>query len=552
MRPVAGDSGAEIAALVHRLEVHQAELELQNHELRLTNEELRLSNLALEAARDRYRALHELAPVPLVTLDCSGTILAANHAAELVFRAPQAELIDRRLRLFAEEASRCAIAELLTELFRDGGVRGVDAVFEVAGAEPVELMLDGVLLTGEVPPRAVVACVDVTARRRIEQARRAVERRAEQDQRLQALGVLAGGIAHDFNNLMAVVLGSTELALDHVGGGSELAQSLGEARQAARQAGALAQQMLAFSGKASAPEKPLDLRALLRELEPLARSSAKLIPLSFAFPDHLAPIIGDETQLRQIVLNLVINAAEAMVGRAGAISIGANDVVLTASDVARLRGAGTLVPGPYVVLEVRDQGIGMDEVTRMRILEPYFSTKLAGRGLGLAVVHGIVRGHGGALQIESEPGRGTMFSVYLPATSQQPTRARTPSQADRAWRGRGTVLLVDDEPEVRRTTERLLKRLGFDVVCAASGEEAVELVRASPARFAMVVTDQTMPGMDGIAAGRAIRALSASLPMVLISGYGEIRDAGELFGGVLGKPFGVDALAEMLHSLLTS
>ena len=360
-------------------------------------------------------------------------------------------------------------------------------------------------------------------------AQRAQDRAIADAQRLASLGVLAGGIAHDFNNLLTVVMAGAASALGAVPVDSAAADALREVGQAARHAGDLAHQMLAYTGRQRTLPQPVELAVMVREITSLARAATQRTPLTIAVPDGLW-ITGDQGQLRQVVLNLVINAAEAMQGRDGGVALTAR------------ADAGA------VVIEVRDDGIGMDAALQARIFEPYVSTKFTGRGLGLAVVEGIVRGHGGTIAVASEVGVGTTFTVRLPAGA----RAVAAVAVDETpWRGTGTVLLVDDDAAVRRGVERMLVSLGFEVIAAGDGAEGVAMLTQDPARVDVVIMDQTMPRLDGVAAATAMRALGVTVPIVLISGYGDMPPgAGDVLDAVLAKPFGIDVIRRTLRPLL--
>jgi two-component system cell cycle sensor histidine kinase/response regulator CckA len=349
--------------------------------------------------------------------------------------------------------------------------------------------------------------------------------------RLESLGVLAGGIAHDFNNLLTVVLGGTDLVLRTLAG-SPAIEPLIQVRQAALHAGELAHQMLAYTGLASSSPRPLDLGALVREVEALIAAAAGTTPVSLDLPDTGRWVSGDATQLRQVVLNLVINAAEATAGRAGSIALSVR------SD------------GASVVLAVADSGVGMDAATQERIFEPYYSTKFVGRGLGLAVVQGIVRGHKGTLTVESEIGRGTTMRVHLPGMRPAEETRRTESIA--RWRRSGTVLLVDDDRPVRTAIERILVELGFEVLVAGDGVEAIEIFRTEGERVDLVLMDHAMPRMNGPTAAAAIHGVRAEVPIVLVTGYAEVpADAGGVFSGMLSKPFDIAALEQLLARFST-
>ncbi len=553
MNRVPGRPELDIEALVHTLEVHQAELELQNLELIAANAELRLRNAELATARDRYRALQELAPVPLITLDPEGGIVDVNRAAEALFQAPRELLLTRRFALFVAEAARLEAAALLTALRAAGHAHQVELALAVEGQPAIDIVVDGVMLADREAPLTVLAMVDVSTRRRAEALRRELEHRAEESLRLESLGVLAGGIAHDFNNLLTIVLAGTDHALRTLGDNAPSAEPLHEVRRAAYHAGNLAHQMLAYSGHGSTPARPLDLARLIRELEPALLAAAKGVPLTVRAPDSLPWVVGDHTQLRQVILNLTTNAAESMHGRAGQLTIAARTEVLTAAAIAAMPIADKVAPGPSIVLEIRDDGTGMDAATQQRIFEPYFSTKFVGRGLGLAVVRGTVRGHGGAVTVESALDRGTTIRVYLPCVSSAPVPAPTDPPPDAPWRGSGVVLIVDDDPHVQRVMARIVKTLGFSVVSAFGGEDALAQLTAAGAHFDLVLMDLTMPGMDGVEVATAIRAIRADLPIVLVTGFGEIpAEAGSVFVAMISKPFDVQGIRQVIQRVMTT
>jgi PAS domain S-box-containing protein len=518
-RPPPVDDTA-LAARLHTLEVERAELVLQNYEQAANIAELRRNNVVLAAAHEHWRALHELAPAPLITIDADGVILEINHAGEVALGAPRAQLIERRLLLFIAEAGRPAASVALRDLFTVGAAHAVELVLSPGGGEPVEVVVDGVVLSG-VPGRALLAFTDITA-----------YRRTQETHHLDSLGVLAGGVAHAFSNLLTVVLGGTEHALRTLDAGSTEAAALRDVRQAAYQAGALAQQMKASSGRPSVALCATDLGALLRDLTPALRRAAGTAPLSVEVAAELPWIMGDAAQLRDLVLNLVTNAAEAIGDRTGTITLTAR-IVAPAS----------------VGLEVKDDGAGMDALVQARAFEPYFTTKFAGRGLGLSVVRGVVRSHHGKITVTSAPARGTTFRVYFSAVATPEPPAHVEAPSPRA--GQVTVLVVDDEPRLRSGIRRVLEARGMTVITAADGIEALEAFRARAAQIDLVVMDLTMPRMGGIAAGEMIHDLRPELPIILISGYGEVPAAArDVFATLLVKPFGFDALVQVIKTLL--
>jgi PAS domain S-box-containing protein len=387
-----------------------------------------------------------------------------------------------------------------------------------------------------------------------EQQRLDLETQMQQAQRLESLGVLAGGIAHDFNNLLTAILGHANLALIDLAPGSAAHDSLREIDKASGRAAELCRQMLAYAGKGRFVAEPINLSRLIEETVHLLRVSiSKKVLLHCQLAEGLPEIQADPAQLRQVAMNLVINAAEAIGDADGVIAISTG---VMQCDEDSLRGSRLIEPpaaGRYVYLEVTDTGCGMDAETRTRIFDPFFTTKFAGRGLGLAAVLGIVRGHRGALKVESERGRGTTFRIMFPAGAKAAAPAETGANTP-PWRGTGTILLVDDEEPVRNVAGRMLERLGFAVIRAGDGREAVDLFRAHAPTVVCVLLDLAMPRMDGEETFRELRRIQPDVRVVLTSGYsnqeimGRFRSAG--LAGSIEKPFQLETLSTKLREVL--
>ncbi len=384
--------------------------------------------------------------------------------------------------------------------------------------------------------------------------RQALERKLQESQKLESLGVLAGGIAHDFNNLLSGVLGNASLARMDLPAESPVQPFLEQIEYAAKRAADLCRQMLAYSGKGRFVVLRLDLNALIEETTRLLQVSiSKRAVLKFSLADALPSVMGDATQLRQVVMNLVINASEAVGEKSGFISITTG---LTRADRGYLAGtfsAPDLPDGDYVYLEIADNGGGMPPDIQARIFDPFFTTKFTGRGLGLAAVLGIIRGHKGALKVFSEAGWGTTFKILLPCAEGPADlpAAATPSLA--GWCGSGMALVIDDEETVRVTTARMLEALGFATRLADNGRTGVEEFRATPDAFALVVLDLTMPHMDGEEAFHKIIGLRPGARVLLMSGFNEqeaiARFTGKGLAGFLQKPFNLPALREKLQQV---
>ena len=373
-------------------------------------------------------------------------------------------------------------------------------------------------------------------------------------QKLEGLGVLAGGIAHDFNNLLTAILGHANLALMDLAPDAPARDSLREIEKASIRAAELCRQMLAYAGKGQFVVEPINLSRLIEELARLLNISiSKKVLLRCQLAAELPAIEADPVQMRQVAMNLVINAAEAIGDTAGVIAISTG---VMECDEEYLRGGLVIeppAPGRYVYLEVTDTGCGMDAKTRAKIFEPFFTTKFAGRGLGLAAVLGIVRGHRGMLKVESEPGRGSTFRVLFPASAKTATSAAS-SGSPWPWRGVGTVLLVDDEEAVRNVAGQMLERCGFTVLCARDGREAVGLFATRASEIVCVLLDLAMPGMDGEETFRELRRIQPSVRVILASGYGNQEIANRFRGaglaGMIDKPYEVKALSTKLREAL--
>jgi signal transduction histidine kinase len=330
---------------------------------------------------------------------------------------------------------------------------------------------------------------EMAERQRVEAERRAMETRVLEVQKLESLGILAGGIAHDFNNLLVGIMGNAGLALLDLPPESPARESLEQIETAARRAADLAREMLAYSGKGRFIVEPLDLSELLREMTHLLRVSiGRSVVIKYALASGPLVVEGDATQLRQVVMNLVVNASDAIGDASGVITVGTGRRKADRSYLASTYLDEGLHGGEYAFIEVSDTGAGMDEETQARIFDPFFTTKFAGRGLGLAAVLGIVRGHHGALKVYSEPGHGSTFKLLLPLASSS-VHVPTPDDGGRGWRSTARILVVDDEPSVRAIAERILQRFGMRVTIAEDGIAGgrgvyivARLVRSRPAR----------------------------------------------------------------------
>jgi PAS domain S-box-containing protein len=413
---------------------------------------------------------------------------------------------------------------------------------------------------------------DITAQKEAEQALAAAEelikKREEEvlksrqlaSQRLESLGVLAGGVAHDFNNLLVSMLGNTDLALNEVPEGSRARELLERIALAAERAAELTRGMLAYSGKSHITLAPVALRDIVSEVNILLGvDTREFVDLELKLPSDLPDVLGDTAQLRQVVLNLVANAIDALDGQPGSVSVEARTVE---TDMDFLQDGWLdrdLTERRFVMLEVVDTGGGMDEETQARIFDPFFSTKETGHGLGLAAVKGIVAGHGGSLRVRSTPERGTTMSVLLPIFDgeQNPSQPTGDIEAVEALEQLQpcSILVVDDQELIRDLLEGWLRAQGHKVLLASNGPEALEIIREQGQALDLVFLDMTMPKMSGIEVLEQIRASNTTLPVLLSSGYlkqATVPDLDRLgCSGFVQKPFHLEELGAIIANLLS-
>jgi PAS domain S-box-containing protein len=393
-------------------------------------------------------------------------------------------------------------------------------------------------------------------RKRADERRRALETKVLQHQKLESLGVLAGGIAHEFNNLLQGILGGTGLAAQLLSPSSPVQIQLDLIEKAANDAAQLTRQMLAYSGKSGLMVEDLDLARLIDEMRDLIDASVgQGVEVRTELSRSLPLITADEAEVQQVVMALVGNASEAIGDDGGVVTIAAHAVECDRDMLADTFLSEDLPEGTYIQLEVSDSGSGMDPRTQAKIFDPFFSTKFAGRGLGLAAVLGIVRGIRGALQVESEPGQGSRFRVLIPSRVERPVDSRGAEASVDRQEGAATVLVVDDDEVVRSLTQQMLEESGYAVVTATDGLQAVEVFKESPVLIDLVLLDMTMPHMDGHATFEKLREIRADIPVVVSTGYNE-QDALDRFRdarptGFLQKPYRLSELVEAMKTALS-
>jgi len=438
--------------------------------------------------------------------------------------------------------------------FREVLRTGEPTSYDSSAEHPVRGMVHMTVRLFMVGDDLGLIATDITDRKRAEEERLNLERQVQHSQKLESLGVLAGVIAHDFNNILVSILGYADLALQEMPADAAWTNHVEEIVVGAQRARDLAGQMLAYSGKGRFELRMIDLSEFVKEMADLLQVSAsKKSVLKYDFAEDLPGIEGDTTQVRQVIMNLITNASEAIGDESGVITVTTG---LIGRD-STAEHVGLSAEHDYVYLEVADTGCGMDEATRRKMFEPFYTTKFAGRGLGMAAVQGIMRGHDGYIEVSSQLSEGTSVKVMFPATLKNAgatDRSRATVTEEERWHGTGTVLVVDDEQSVRGLARTMLELMGFEVLEAADGCEAVEVFKENLETIRVVILDLTMPRMDGEECFRQLRELKRDVPVVLSSGYSEQEIAGRFAGlgirGFIQKPYLIATMRSKIRKAL--
>jgi len=402
----------------------------------------------------------------------------------------------------------------------------------------------------------VVLSHDITGIKNAELEKQELEKQMQQAQKLESLGVLAGGIAHDFNNILMAVLGNADLALMDVSTANPAYSNIKAIETAAKRAADLAKQMLAYSGKGKFLIEKIDLNEAVDEMTHILEVSiSRKAVIKYHYSQALPLIEADATQIRQIIMNLVTNASDAIDRTSGVISIKTGAMECNSDYLSSTYIDEALNSGQYVYVEVTDTGCGMSKETQKKLFDPFFTTKFTGRGLGLSAVLGIIRGHKGAIKVYSEPDRGTSIKVLFPACDYSDSpREQLNGKTKEQWTCSGTILLVDDEETILSVGKQMLERIGFDVLTASDGNEAVKIFRENPSEIALVILDLIMPHLDGEETFRELRRIRKDVLVVMCSGYNEQevtqRFAGKSLAGFIHKPYVYKELEAKLKEIL--
>jgi len=509
----------------------------------------------LRESEERLNDIIETSPALIFRLDSEGHFTFLNSTWETVLGYRPDEMLGHLFVEFKAPERAKTDLETFKKILQGEETHGYETTYVSKSGELVRLLFNARLIrdtSGKVIGSQGNA-LDITAVRKAEEERKALEAQLQHAQKLESLGVLAGGVAHDFNNLLVGMLGHSDLALTKLPSENPARTHVEGVMQAAERAADLSRQMLAYSGHGHFIVKPTDLSALVRENVHLLKAGIpKGVQLRTDLCDTPALIEADVGQMQQVIMNLAINAAEAIGDRPGYVTISTGFETLAGEEARYSRFTATeLNAGRYVFLEVRDDGPGMDEETLSKVFDPFFTTKFVGRGLGLSALLGIVRGHKGGIDVQSGPGKGTTFRLVFPVTEETPEDTKVVAAEGSL---EGTILVIDDEEIVRTMTSEMLTPQGLKVLTAESGAAGVALYEERRADIGLVLLDYSMPEMGGEETFRELRKLRPDVPVLLSSGFGQEeatrRFKGQDLTGFIQKPYRLAALLEEVRRCL--
>jgi PAS domain S-box-containing protein len=498
----------------------------------------------------RLAAIVDSSDDAIVGKTTEGVILTWNAGAERIYGYPAAEAIGKPMTMILPDDRPNEETEILERIRRGERVEHFETVRKTKQERLIHVAITISPIydkSGRIVGASHVAR-DVTERKQIEEQMR-------HTQKLESLGVLAGGVAHDFNNLLTGILGNASLAMESISTHNPIRPLIQDVVDASERAAHLTRQLLAYAGKGRFLIESVDLSEVVREISHLIQTSiSKNVQLRLELKDGLPLIHADASQIQQIIMNLVINGAEAIGSRdSGTVLVTTGTQIVDEHYLSTtLTDNQTLPTGLYVVLQVHDTGSGMDEDTLSRIFDPFFTTKFTGRGLGLAAVQGIVRGHRGTLKVYSRPGQGTSFKVLFPAAEVE-ARHKIPVSLPHPGKNE-LILVIDDEEVIRRTAKSMLEQHGYSVIVAVNGKEGVNLFQGLADNVSAVLLDMTMPVMGGEEAFGCLKAIRPNAKIILSSGYNEVeavrRFTGKGLSGFIQKPYSSFALMEKLKLIL--
>lgn len=514
------------------------------------------AQLELARSEERFRNLVEQASDAFFVCDAAGCIREVNDQACRNLGYTREELLRMHITEVALNVSRETVESNYASIEAHKPLRKESIHYRKDGTSfPVEVSI-GLLETGKDRMYLAIAR-DITERKRAEEQKRELDLQIQQMQKLESLGVLAGGVAHDFNNILLAIIGNADLAVDELADSSEAKGYIEEIQTAASRAAELCRQMLAYSGRGKFVIHRIDVHETIEKMSSILYTGvSKKARLTFEFPSDPPLIEADPGQFRQIMINLVTNASEALEDQPGSICVTVGAAHLDRASLNEMLLGEHLEEGEYVFIEVKDDGCGMDADVREKLFDPFFSTKFTGRGLGMAAVHGIVRGHGGALRVESEPGVGTSITLYLPALQDSNENRGAKAPTDGLSEPPDTVLVVDDEEIVRTMASKMLARMGFQTLVASEGWEAIRLYEKYGSEIGCVLLDLRMPGIDGEETFSRLKELDPEVRVLFSSGHTELDLRNKKYEGehhgFLPKPYQYSVLETQVRSVMNT
>ena len=501
---------------------------------------------ALRESEEKYRTVLEANPDPVVVYDIEGKVTYFNPAFTRVFGWTLAERLGNKMDIFVPAEAWREAKMMIEKVLAGERFSSIETLRYNKKGETIPVSVSGAIYKDKNghPIGSVINLRDISHQKKL-------ETQLKQAQKMEAIGTLAGGIAHDFNNILSSVIGYTELALDNEKRGSFQYNNLQEVLSAGNRAKDLVKQILTFSRQADQKQKPIQVKPLVKEALRMLRAS---IPSTVEIEQYVqsdALVMGDPTQIHQILMNLCTNAAHAMEDKGGLLTVSLLDAELDSDFISR---HPDLKPGPHIKLTVTDTGHGISPDVMEKIFDPFFTTKEKGKGtgLGLSVVHGIVLSHGGDIYLYSEPGKGSTFEVCLPVIE---SRFKPKERAERPIpTGNERILYIDDEPVITNLGKRILESLGYGVVARNSSIEALELFKEKKDHFDIVITDMTMPHMTGEKLAEKLMQIRPDIPVILCTGFSFMIDEQKALNmgirAFISKPMLKQEIAETIRKVL--
>ncbi len=510
----------------------------------------------LEENLNRYRALFEHSPSGILILDDQGTILQVNDAQCKSLGYNREEVIGKKVHMLTAKKYWNDVNANIARIIDGENLCHTVRPLRKDGEQGYVVLNETRIPLGDGKMGILSISLDVTQQKKAEEEKKRLEEQMLQTQKMESLGVLAGGVAHDFNNILMGILGHADLAMQELPSDSPLMSRMKEIEIASQRAAELCSQMLAYSGRGHFIKESVDVNKVVREMGQLLKVSiSKSTKLEYKLARNIDKVNADPTQIRQIVMNLILNASESIDEKSGRIVLSTGVIDCDQEYLSSIYLNEKMEDGKYVFFEVSDTGSGMNMETLEKIFDPFFTTKFTGRGLGLAALLGIVRGHHGTIKVNSVMGEGSTIRILLPvATDNDLKLSKKGEKNTKESKQSGTILLVDDEETVRSVCGQMLEQMGFDVIMAEDGPQAIEVFRNNADEIKCVLLDMTMPKMNGAQTYEALYEIEPKINVIISSGYNE-EEVAENFvnkniSGFLQKPFNVEVLSKKIRSAL--